>query len=88
MIFTKRINERLDYVFDFTNFLGDDAITNASVSVMPSGLYLDTMLFNDTAVRQFVTGGTDGTDYTLTGTITTAEGRIKELDIIVRVSGT
>lgn len=86
MIFTKRPLEVLDYDFDFTNFLGYDTITQAQVAVLPaSGLSLDTKLYNEKIVKQYVSGGSAGTDYTLTATITTAAGRTKEMDIVLRI---
>jgi hypothetical protein len=85
MIFTKRIDEVLDYDFDFTNFLGTDEITTAAVRVTPAGLTLGQMLYNAYIVKQYVSGGTVDTDYTITAKITTSAGRTKEMDIVLRV---
>jgi hypothetical protein len=88
MIFTKRVLEKLDYVFDFTSFLDDDTIVYATVTSTPSGLSLYAPIYSTTMVKQYVVSGIDGTDYTLTCTIDTEFGRKKEMDLLLRVKGT
>ena len=88
MIFIKRLSEILDYDFDFSNFLSDDdEITNAAVTITPSGLIPGVMLYSTKIVKQYVSGGIDATDFTLTATIQTTLNRTKELDIIIRILG-
>lgn len=94
MIYIKRESEKLDYIFDFTNFLGYDVITAASISTvnvadgsLSYDLGLDPLVFSDTAVRQFVASGISGNDYTLTCTINTVGGRTKEMDMTLRIQG-
>jgi hypothetical protein len=86
MIFTKRTSETLDYIFDFSGFLGDDdSIIHAEVTVSPNTLTLNNILFSAKAVKQYVSGGITDTDYTLTANIVTAMGRTKRMNMIIRV---
>lgn len=86
-------NERLDYSFRWVLDVGD-AIVSSSWQVTPAGLTLSGQSFAASGAGDdawftvvWLSGGTDGTNYTLTNTITTAQGqgRIEEQSEIVRV---
>lgn len=91
MKFTKQPSENLDYDFDFTKWMpvGDNlpaTLGNSVVTISPSsGIVLGTKLHNGNIVKQFISGGTSGTDYLVTCVITTSDGRIKEAEFTLRV---
>jgi hypothetical protein len=87
--FTKQPSANKDYDFNWSDWLrvGDD-LASAVVTVTPaSGLTLGTMTIDgiDNIVKQFVSGGVDGSDYKLTCRITTTQGRVDECEIYILV---
>lgn len=93
--FVKQPADALDYDLDFTNWLADadpdDIIVNASSvltsSLSPPGLSLGlTTVFGDSKmVKIWVNGGTSGELGKVATTITTVNGRTKQVDWRVRV---
>jgi hypothetical protein len=84
--FSKQPAENLDYEFDWIDWMPEgDSIVSFTVSVSPSGLILGNQSNTPTSVRQFVSSGMDGTDYTITCRITTNQGRIDEEEITLLV---
>lgn len=83
--FTQRVEEVLDYDFDFTDWLGADTITGSSVTSTPSGLTVSTTYTNKVA-KVWCSGGTSGTCYDVQLTITTFAGRTKERCLLLRVT--
>lgn len=89
--FTKQPAEKLDYDFDFSQFLGDDnieAVLNPPVAVAtPSGLSVDTVIAlpNGKSVKVWLSGGANGVTYKVELTVQSNGGRIKQSEIRVRV---
>ena len=84
--FTKQPADRLDYDFDYTRFLAaTDAIESAVFTVEPSGLVIDATITEPTFTKVWLAGGTTGTTYKVTCTVTTDHGRIKQDELKVRV---
>lgn len=86
--FTKQPVSNLDYDFDWQRWLeptAGDVISIADVIADP-GITLGTKQSTATRVKQFISGGTSGSDYKVSCTITTVQGRIeqKEIKILVR----
>lgn len=91
--YTKQPADVQDYDIDFqTEFLAgltDTAPgpTGVSVIVEP-GINLDTFSLLAGRVKVWLSGGTDGTSYKVTVTVTTTAGRVKQVEIIVKVKET
>lgn len=94
--FTKQPAENLDYDVDFSEFLADgDTLVSTgnppepspkNVVVEPAGLTLGpTFVVNDTIIKQWVSGGVDGTKYKITITATSNAGRVKQVEFQIRV---
>jgi hypothetical protein len=85
--FAQQSGERLDYDIDLRESLTDgDSIAGAAVVGEP-GIDLGATIINSPAgvVKQWVSGGTDGAQYKLTCTVTTALGRVIEADFIIKI---
>lgn len=77
--------DRRDYDIDFSQFFpADDTIVAAAVSVTPTGP-LVTRAFQGNTVKVWFSEGTDGTTYKVTVLATTNDGRIKEVELKVKV---
>lgn len=74
----------LDYVVDWSDWLGADTITNAAFTV-PAGLTKQSETFNATSATVWLAGGTAGTSYNVNCRVTTAAGRV--VDRSFRVIG-
>jgi hypothetical protein len=75
---TKSPTERVDIdllLHHQMHALGRDKIVDASSEVTPAGLGVDELDFNDDTVKQWVTGGTVGTEYNVHITVVTEGGR-------------
>lgn len=72
--FEKGVSETLDYIMDWSTWLGSDTISSSSW-VVPNGLTTGTASNTTTTATQFVGGGQVGNDYVVTNTIVTAGGR-------------
>lgn len=86
--FVKQPNETHDYQFDWEDWLeptNGDTIASATVTSSPTGLTLGSQTTNATNVIQFVSGGTDGVDYTVTCRMSTNQGRVDEEEIFIQV---
>lgn len=84
--FNKQPVEVQDYDIDFTEYLefhNDAALSHAAVA--ETGLTVETSVLVDGVVKVFVSGGTDGSSYKVSATITTLGGRVKQGDILVKV---
>jgi hypothetical protein len=79
----------LDYLWDWSDWLGTDTISSVSWSVPPEIEQPDTHAPSNTATTATIwlggltDGGEAGTKYQLTCTITTAGGRIRDESIPV-----
>lgn len=95
--FYKQPAETLDYDIDFSQFLADgDTLVSVGdppvpspldVVVSPSGLTLagTFVVDNGLTIKQWVSGGTNGSKYKVTITATSNTGRIKQVEFVVRV---
>lgn len=73
--FIKDPDAVLDYVFDWSSWLDDtDTISSYTVTA-ESGLTVDSDSNTTTAVTVWLSGGTANTDYEVTCSIVTADGR-------------
>lgn len=76
----------LDWAFDWTNWLtSGDTISSAIVTV-DSGLVGASQSNSDTKVTIWLSSGTPGQTYKVACRITTAQGRIDERTIGIRVT--
>jgi hypothetical protein len=82
--FEQQTDEKLDYDFVF-NLPSTDSVSSVQIPVNPSGLTVSSTSMSANTVKVWLTGGTDGADYTVTVKATTSEGRVKELAMILRV---
>jgi hypothetical protein len=82
--FSKDPDDVLDYVFDWSTWLGADTIASDTVTVA-TGLTKDSDSNTTTAVTVWLSGGTPGTSYKVTSKITTAAGRTKTASIVINV---
>jgi RNA-binding protein YlmH len=75
--FYKDTNAKLDYIFDWSDWLGEDNDTIATHFVFPSSpaLIVDTTEATDTTVTAWISGGAPYTTYTVTCRIHTMGGR-------------
>lgn len=89
-IFQKQPADQLDYELDFSEWLsGGDTIAGAvAVSSTPDELMIETVQTFSQSIKVWVSGGEDGQTYKVTATVTTAQGRVKELDFKIRVRDT
>lgn len=95
--FIKQPSETMDYDIDFSEFLTlDDTLVGVgnpsvpsplNVVVEPVGLTLGpTVIINSgKTVKQWLSGGTNGVNYKITLTLTSAAGRVKQVEFKVRV---
>jgi len=89
----KRPNDQLDYEIDFEKWLNDDdKITSAVADVTKDGVATDELTVQSASVSEssptltvWLSGGVDGVTYTVTVTVATTGGRIKEEDFKIRV---
>ena len=80
-------DDDLDYSIDWSATMTSDGdtISLSTWTVNPTGPTLDNQSSTTTATTTYVSGGTVGTDYTVTNQITTAGGRVYNRSFIVRV---
>jgi hypothetical protein len=81
----KRVSERLDYDFKFKNLLEGDTITGTPTITVEAGITLDGTSNTTDTVKVWLTGGTVGTDYTITCEVQTAGERTLTRSIVVPV---
>lgn len=81
---TKDPSAVLDYGIDWSAWLGTDTIV-ASTWTVQAGITKGNTSFSATRTLVWLSGGTDGTDYTLTNRIVTAGGRTEERSLIIAV---
>lgn len=82
--FTKDPNAVLDYIVDWSDWLGSDTISSSSFTV-PTGLTEDSDSNTTTTATVWLSGGTPGEDYEVTNRIVTAGGRTEDRTITIRV---
>jgi hypothetical protein len=87
--FEKQPADTQDFDIDYTDWLaglGDTASgpTGAAITV-DTGITMQASSLINGVVKVWLTGGTSGTTYKITCTLTTAGGRIKQAEIQVKV---
>ena len=91
--FTKQPSDRLDYDFDYSQWLGeDDEVLSAVFTVESldgttptSPMMIDSEVVAATYTKVWVEGGQAGEIYKVTCTITTTRGRRKQDEIKIRL---
>lgn len=84
--FTKQPVEVQDYDISFTEYLASQSDTAVShTATAEAGISILASNLTGGVVKVFVSGGTDGNQYKVSATVTTAGGRVKQGDIIVKV---
>lgn len=84
--FTKQPADVQDYDIDFSEYLTSQSDTAVSHTVsVDTGITIVTSALTSGVVKTFLSGGTNGRQYKLTATITTAGGRVKQAEIIIKV---
>lgn len=83
--FVKDPGAKLDYTFDWSQYLADGETIQSQTVTVPNGLTESLVSANDTAVTVWVEGGTADTDYDVVCQVTTSAGRIDERTIIIQV---
>lgn len=87
--FTKQPADVQDYDIDFNAYLssmGDTALSHTVTA--DAGLSVMSSTLNSGVVKVWLSGGTDGVQYKVTATLTTAAGRVKQAEIVVKVKET
>ena len=90
--YTQQPADRLDYDIWYANdpdgspdwLVNGDYIESLDVTVAPVGLTVESLYFPD-RVKLWVSTGTAGTTYTVSVTIHTVEGRIKQDELRFRI---
>ena len=83
--FTKDPASRLDWVWDWTDWLAAGETITAQTVTAPDGLTVEPPTHADGKVTVWISGGTTGKVYRVTCQITTDSGRIDERSITIRV---
>ena len=79
--------DNLDYDIDCTTLFstGTDTLATVVASVIPAGLSVIAAKADDTTAQVWLTGGVAGTGYTVNITMTSAQGRIKQDELVVAI---
>lgn len=85
--YTQQPSERYKRTAGYEESLdaGDTLVSIALKSVEPSGLTVDNLAASSTAIAWWATGGTDGTTYKVTFTVTTTAGEIFEDEVFYKI---
>jgi hypothetical protein len=84
-VITKDPDEVLDYTFDWAAYLLPTTDTIVSASFLSSGVVVDSTANTGTDATAFVSGGTVGISASVTCTINTAQGRIVQRSIFLKI---
>jgi hypothetical protein len=88
---TKQPGETLDYDVSFVKWLERRAVPDSAtmaVVTAPDGITLHAFTLNNGVVKLWISGGTDGESYKFTILLTTAAGRVKEVEILIKIRDT
>ena len=87
--FEKQPADVQDFDIDFTEWLagmGDTAPGPTGCGVeADAGITIVAFVLHEGVVKIYTSGGTDGTTYKITATVTTTGGRVKQAEIKVKV---
>lgn len=84
-VFTKDPDATLDYGFDWSDWLADGEVISDSDWTVTEGITEDSATLTTTQTMIWLSGGTEGTRYTITNTITTSAGRIDDRSFFVDI---
>jgi len=85
--FVKQPGDTLDYGVDLTKWLSTgDTVSGATATVSPSGLTISVTESTTSEPKVWASGGVDGTQYQVTLTVVTTDGRTKEFEFKIVVS--
>jgi len=84
--FVKQPVEVQDYVIDFSTWLTslNDAIQSHTV-VATTGITVSNSTLVGASVQVWLSGGTDGNTYKISVTLTTTQGRVKQVEFKIKV---
>lgn len=77
--------EYLDFVFDWTDRLGEDTIDTATVSVVSGSVTIDDFEFTNKTVTVWLNGGEEGESCPILCEIQTAGGRLRQQTAVCRI---
>ncbi|CDS48906.1 Phage protein [Polaromonas sp. CG9_12] len=87
--FEKQPADEQDYDISFVDWLAALSDTapgpNSVLATADPGITLSDVSLRDGVVKVWLSGGSDGTTYKVTVTLTTVNGRIKQVEIKVKV---
>ena len=82
---TKDPGAKLDYHFDWINWLEPGETITASTFDVTAGITVESTEMVTTNTTVWLSGGRGGQNYQITNRITTSAGRVDERSIIIRV---
>lgn len=83
---TKQPAERFSYTIDYSEALtAGDNIAAVTAAVSPPGLVVDNVGAYDPIVRFWASGGTNGSTYKVTVTVTTDDGRVFQDEVAFKI---
>lgn len=83
---TKQPAERFSYTVDYADALTQgDNVQSATAIVSPIGLTIENVGVYDPRVKFWASGGTTGISYKVTLTVTTADGRVFQDEIVFKI---
>lgn len=83
--FIKDPQATLDYVVNWASWLADSETITAATVTASTGITVNSSSHDDDTVTFWLSGGTDGTDYTVTCHVTTSAGRQDDRTTRIRV---
>jgi hypothetical protein len=85
--FIKDPDAELNYVFDWSSWLPSGVTISSQTTTVQTGLTLESESITDssTSVTVKISGGTNGSDYTVANKVTLSDGQIDERTIYIRV---
>lgn len=84
--FYKQPVEVKDFDIDYSEWLtAGDNVESVTVVVTPTGLTVESVFVNDPRAKVWLSGGVDGTQYKLSVTMTSADGRVKQDEFKIKV---
>lgn len=84
--FRKRPDDQLDYDVKFERWLSEgDTITDATAVADPVGVTIDRVEVFGDVVKVWISGGEVGASHSINVTVTTDQGRVKEVTLNLRI---
>lgn len=83
--YIKDPSDVLDYVFDWSAWLGASETISTSTTTVPSGIVKDSESNTTTAATVWISGGTAGNTYRIANKIVTNQARTVERSVTIQV---